>query len=134
MFQSLSGLTLGLNQGPYFWARGGSKVSIPFRADTGFEHERYFAKRAESIGFQSLSGLTLGLNLGCPSFTIQVPLSFQSLSGLSLGLKFYLHKGAEQHHKKRIRRIVLISPFLLRFFEICQEKNHRNSFTAKIGQ
>ena len=46
-------------------------VSIPFRADTGFELIMDVAKMTDDPKlFQSLSGLTLGLNLkykGCPS-------------------------------------------------------------------
>ena len=38
-FQSLSGLTLGLNRDEPIGGGGQWIVSIPFRADTGFEHE-----------------------------------------------------------------------------------------------
>ena len=37
------------------------QVSIPFRADTGFE--RFVFRFRHPAVFQSLSGLTLGLNL-----------------------------------------------------------------------
>ena len=84
-FQSLSGLTLGLNAHadvdeflrhdvsiPFRADTGFEpeilrthdprmKVSIPFRADTGFEHPASSAIANETV-FQSLSGLTLGLN------------------------------------------------------------------------
>ena len=59
-------------------------VSIPFRADTGFEHRR-LAADGNLSGFQSLSGLTLGLN-PLSWNRLDYPLKFQSLSGLTLGL------------------------------------------------
>ena len=37
-------------------------VSIPFRADTGFEHLTRGQDEQNNKQFQSLSGLTLGLN------------------------------------------------------------------------
>ena len=40
------------------------KVSIPFRADTGFEHKGMRSRKEMAQKFQSLSGLTLGLNFG----------------------------------------------------------------------
>ena len=62
MFQSLSGLTLGLNIAftRRKWDCG--MVSIPFRADTGFELETPDGVNRAFTTFQSLSGLTLGLN------------------------------------------------------------------------
>ena len=63
MFQSLSGLSLGLNIllealiDRFIW------VSIPFRAVTGFEHESSQQSSQAFQMFQSLSGLSLGLNL-----------------------------------------------------------------------
>ena len=84
MFQSLSGLSLGLNAKKHTSRNSNYRVSIPFRAVTGFE-------RNGGIGclncsrFQSLSGLSLGLNTEwTPIRSLQV--RFQSLSGLSLGL------------------------------------------------
>ena len=89
VFQSLSGLTLGLNMQhakAYFNTKKVSipfradtgfeqltcvvyyscdKVSIPFRADTGFEPE-FDSFNARTMAFQSLSGLTLGLNAAQP--------------------------------------------------------------------
>ena len=85
-FQSLSGLTLGLNSAIRRNGGAESTVSIPFRADTGFEQK--YADHMVTIqeGFQSLSGLTLGLN----SLTFREmdcwDDEFQSLSGLTLGL------------------------------------------------
>ena len=62
-FQSLSGLTLGLNPGRQFTeSRPDKGVSIPFRADTGFEHTIKMVDADGNVKFQSLSGLTLGLN------------------------------------------------------------------------
>ena len=60
LFQSLSGLSLGLNDLKMAFMRV-INVSIPFRAVTGFE--RRFAGVVAAIAmFQSLSGLSLGLN------------------------------------------------------------------------
>ena len=62
-FQSLSGLTLGLNR-----------------------NNRRKTDACNFLKFQSLSGLTLGLNLpGCFGMLFD-DLLFQSLSGLTLGL------------------------------------------------
>ena len=59
-FQSLSGLSLGLNakmgKSPLF-----AGVSIPFRAVTGFERDPP-REGGREMTFQSLSGLSLGLN------------------------------------------------------------------------
>ena len=112
MFQSLSGLTLGLNWGQILQTRKPLTVSIPFRADTGFE--QILLKSGcdlEDWKFQSLSGLTLGLNRSVRLVNLRLsphvsipfradtgfehdcrgccrpqPMSFQSLSGLTLGL------------------------------------------------
>ena len=112
LFQSLSGLTLGLNaalQAKVIQLQ----VSIPFRADTGFEltvcssmwHEVYVSipfradtgfepdagANSETIAsfmFQSLSGLTLGLNMTTGLRGV-MSASFQSLSGLTLGLNWH---------------------------------------------
>ena len=86
-FQSLSGLTLGLN-GTGDVSNGGCqfRVSIPFRADTGFEPKiRPTRKRWVGRWFQSLSGLTLGLNFHSVN-PRRLRWVFQSLSGLTLGL------------------------------------------------
>ena len=62
-FQSLSGLTLGLNLFiKLFTVPAGLPVSIPFRADTGFEPSAAGIGHNKPAQFQSLSGLTLGLN------------------------------------------------------------------------
>ena len=65
MFQSLSGLTLGLNlRLDAAGSSGCPDVSIPFRADTGFEQDPMARDEPnQHLLFQSLSGLTLGLNL-----------------------------------------------------------------------
>ena len=60
-FQSLSGLTLGLNLRFISRRHQGRVVSIPFRADTGFEPDYRLVEEVRAL-FQSLSGLTLGLN------------------------------------------------------------------------
>ena len=60
MFQSLSGLSLGLNAGRVVLV-GVRSVSIPFRAVTGFERNIMYYTRNGRM-FQSLSGLSLGLN------------------------------------------------------------------------
>ena len=65
MFQSLSGLTLGLNS-TYTFAMIPSPpwVSIPFRADTGFElavtDQKYQAMKSVSIPFRADTGFELG--------------------------------------------------------------------------
>ena len=88
-FQSLSGLTLGLNEVFLVTFLFVVLVSIPFRADTGFElvsgHQMEVLLQNM---FQSLSGLTLGLNI--QGFTSGYGASrvFQSLSGLTLGLNW----------------------------------------------
>ena len=46
-------------------------VSIPFRADTGFEHNLFGKIQWRGMSFQSLSGLTLGLNYGGHGFAGQ---------------------------------------------------------------
>ena len=67
------------------------KVSIPFRADTGFEHRIWFKKmtwiecvsipfRADT-GFELVGGRVVWAN----------PDKFQSLSGLTLGLNTTTH-------------------------------------------
>ena len=61
LFQSLSGLTLGLNNSP------SSSKTVPAM-------------------FQSLSGLTLGLNTKMLLVVLALMAGFQSLSGLTLGL------------------------------------------------
>ena len=62
-FQSLSGLTLGLNANVLIMKVSTTRfVSIPFRADTGFELCVFKNGIKEAYLFQSLSGLTLGLN------------------------------------------------------------------------
>ena len=45
LFQSLSGLTLGLNHCIHLLYTGKGGVSIPFRADTGFEREKHGRRR-----------------------------------------------------------------------------------------
>ena len=63
----------------------GLRVSIPFRADTGFELNAPAEGWTKEEMFQSLSGLTLGLN--AESSSSPAPYTpFQSLSGLTLGL------------------------------------------------
>ena len=110
LFQSLSGLSLGLNSDsgqshtrersevsiPFRAVTGFElkdfsfegwediKVSIPFRAVTGFERLVFLRDSADSM-FQPLSGLSLGLNWEWMGTPPNYP-SFQSLSGLSLGL------------------------------------------------
>ena len=108
-FQSLSGLTLGLNTKVSALCLPFRRyVSIPFRADTGFER-RPALRVGEHVKFQSLSGLTLGLNSGLKitrdASQVSIPFRadtgfepscnwnfngawvlFQSLSGLTLGL------------------------------------------------
>ena len=63
-FQSLSGLSLGLNDdGNLLRDCNHNKVSIPFRAVTGFELIMATIMLVVAItAFQSLSGLSLGLN------------------------------------------------------------------------
>ena len=62
VFQSLSGLSLGLNASNVSLVPTKTiRVSIPFRADTGFEAEELDALRDTYTTFQSLSGLSLGL-------------------------------------------------------------------------
>ena len=61
-------------------------VSIPFRADTGFEHGIEIDLSGLSLQFQSLSGLTLGLNRQQRTKLLVRTTMFQSLSGLTLGL------------------------------------------------
>ena len=61
-FQSLSGLTLCLNDAYPFGERKHWPVSIPFRADTVFELQRRWGNGMADLPFQSLSGLTLCLN------------------------------------------------------------------------
>ena len=56
MFQSLSGLSLGLNQESSSLSDGDKIVSIPFRAVTGFEHEDKFISIFEEIGFNPFQG------------------------------------------------------------------------------
>ena len=85
-FQSLSGLTLGLNHIPKASARLSFYVSIPFRADTGFERVTTLKITLTGDVFQSLSGLTLGLNMDMVRHDRWIPGVFQSLSGLTLGL------------------------------------------------
>ena len=89
-FQSLSGLTLGLNDSNAFGlVFVGYGVSIPFRADTGFELCWVQDGIGMIVGFQSLSGLTLGLN--CVSHSREKhKAGFQSLSGLTLGLNLFI--------------------------------------------
>ena len=62
------------------------QVSIPFRADTGFELSTSASGDMVSVKFQSLSGLTLGLNSVVTKATLRHVKTFQSLSGLTLGL------------------------------------------------
>ena len=62
VFQSLSGLTLGLNCLHSRVSEARKYVSIPFRADTGFELDMLRGQEMTMDLFQSLSGLTLGLN------------------------------------------------------------------------
>ena len=86
-FQSLSGLSLGLNLNRCRQRPVSTRVSIPFRAVTGFEHRNgdfnpEWMDRV-SIPFRAVTG-----------FELQTPFTpfagwqkkFQSLSGLSLGL------------------------------------------------
>ena len=123
LFQSLSGLSLGLNRETSTGWKKSTRVSIPFRAVTGFEPRvsGLPAPCARNL-FQSLSGLSLGLNcLGrsCPYWAtcgVSIPFravtgfelalssgttifaeKFQSLSGLSLGLN-RRHRPVVRHH------------------------------------
>ena len=66
-------------------------VSIPFRADTGFELGSGEFGVASDHRFQSLSGLTLGLNGAPQSEDVGSGELFQSLSGLTLGLNWRCH-------------------------------------------
>ena len=86
-FQSLSGLSLGLNN-QYVKIPSGNFtcVSIPFRAVTGFERILVIFESRGNILFQSLSGLSLGLNQVLDLKSSCAIQWFQSLSGLSLGL------------------------------------------------
>ena len=111
LFQSLSGLTLGLNFRLSLYYPLALRVSIPFRADTGFELTQQGTGRSVVTGvsipfradtgfelphvqfrlpeppkFQSLSGLTLGLNDHRCRGILKLRQKFQSLSGLTLGL------------------------------------------------
>ena len=111
MFQSLSGLSLGLNRLVEEKTEASKKhVSIPFRAVTGFEPFQMPEDNPLQVGisipfravtgferagryvltspysFQSLSGLSLGLNLVQGNDLDRMSDVFQSLSGLSLGL------------------------------------------------
>ncbi len=61
-------------------------VSIPFRADTGFELYSAGSGFSSTFLFQSLSGLTLGLNWLHSNSCRSARTLFQSLSGLTLGL------------------------------------------------
>ena len=93
MFQSLSGLSLGLNPaGVLLKLRTGLCVSIPFRAVTGFEPAGV-CKPAEqyeedvSIPFRAVTGFEPGHHgRRCRN----AGMGFQSLSGLSLGLNVHL--------------------------------------------
>ena len=55
-FQSLSGLTLGLNIIPVLVECEECEVSIPFRADTGFERRRREGLRCAFLRFNPFQG------------------------------------------------------------------------------
>ena len=87
MFQSLSGLSLGLNVSPTLADNRRQKVSIPFRAVTGFERQNRLDRRSDENLFQSLSGLSLGLNPVISTYThptIQVSIPFRAVTGFEL--------------------------------------------------
>ena len=90
LFQSLSGLTLGLNGVYTGTSPADPRVSIPFRADTGFEHVSVpgvGVKKTVSIPFRADTGFELEhVDLREPG-----KLVFQSLSGLTLGLNLRVH-------------------------------------------
>ena len=56
-------------------------VSIPFRADTGFEPRARVPRIRTQIEFQSLSGLTLGLNWSANHFRQWEILGFNPFQG-----------------------------------------------------
>ena len=107
-FQSLSGLTLGLNDDLALLADNTVNVSIPFRADTGFEHGKKNTVHAEldvSIPFRADTGFERHGGRGVAhDLRVSIPFradtgfervrhifaprreKFQSLSGLTLGL------------------------------------------------
>ena len=85
LFQSLSGLSLGLNQNVVRHVRGKRDVSIPFRAVTGFElnvHAVHAPFDAVSIPFRAVTGFERARSVVISHSNFW----FQSLSGLSLGL------------------------------------------------
>ena len=67
---------------------GKRNVSIPFRADTGFEHVTREIDGVYQLMFQSLSGLTLGLNQKSPApaddFSNVVSIPFRADTGFEL--------------------------------------------------
>ena len=56
-------------------------VSIPFRADTGFELDLAFNAGSPQEPFQSLSGLTLGLNHAVDFANLNGDMSFNPFQG-----------------------------------------------------
>ena len=83
-FQSLSGLSLGLNCFFRFLRGRYRAVSIPFRAVTGFELQDLLTRGVVPAEFQSLSGLSLGLNTAnrwLLEAAVEVSIPFRAVTG-----------------------------------------------------